>query len=354
MTDAPPPTPPMEPPVRPSAQMGRTPVGRKIFFAIGLTALLLLAAEGLCRVFGFGQAAQVAPHVADWHTGYGGQTFWVFRGPGFNEDGMRDRDHAEPKPPGVHRIVCLGDSVTAGHGVRAAERWSAYLESFLQQLGLDVEVFNVAASGWSTLQELTAYRAIARRYQPDQVFLGFCLNDVAEMHNNLSAPPPAVLRWLMRCSALARWLARAEDRQIREVADLFHRPDAPAVQSGWDRVFAALESLHHETAADACGLSVLVFPFRFQLEPAAPPPLPQRKLTQWCHARGIPCMDLLPALLRLGPDAFLDESHLSPAGARLVAEEIVRWGRSGCLLCGHDLSAVTAPTCPQCAHPRQP
>ncbi len=345
---------PSAPPAEAVASPARTPLRRKLLFACAVMALAGFAGEGICRLLGLGRRVEVAPHVADWHTGYGGQTFWVFRGPGYNADGMRDRDHAELKPPGVHRIIALGDSVTAGHGVRAAERWSAYLESFLQQLGLNVEVFNVAASGWSTLQELTAYRAIARRYQPDQLFLGFCLNDVAEMHNNLTAPPPAILRWLMRWSALARWLARAEDRQIREVAELFHRPGAPAVQSGWDCVFATLNDLQNETAADACGLSVLVFPFRFQLEPAAPPPLPQRTLTQWCHARGIPCMDLLPALQRLGPEAFLDESHLSPAGARLVAEEIVRWGRSGCLLCGHDLTAVTAPACPHCAHPRQP
>ncbi len=78
------------------------------------------------------------------------------RGPGYNSDAMRDREHALDKPPGVLRIVCLGDSVTAGHILPLQHTYPALFESFLQQMKVPVEVFNVAVSGWSTLQEVMA------------------------------------------------------------------------------------------------------------------------------------------------------------------------------------------------------
>ena len=321
---------------------------KKLAFALFSLVLLVSAAEGLCRLVGLGTYEPAAQHISDWHNTPDGRTFWVFRGPGFNSDGIRDRQHDVQKPPGVHRIVCLGDSVTAGHGVRRSGTYAFLLESFLRQLGLKVEVFNIAASGWSTRQEAAAYQVIARRYDPDHVFLGFCLNDVAEMHNNLTQRPSWIFSAVVRRSAFVRWVIDAEGRQVTNVEDLLQPTPSPAVRSGWAKVLAEIDALRAATKRDGCDLSVIIFPFRFQLEPGAAPPIPQRFLFQECQKRGIPCMDLLPALRALGSGAFLDESHLSPAGAALVAREMIRWGRTGCMMCGFDLEAVTAETCPHC------
>ena len=323
-------------------------VRKKLAFTLFSLALLVGAAEGLCRLFGLGNYEPKAQYISDWPDTPDGRTFWVFRGPGFNSDGMPDRQHDVDKPPGLHRIVCLGDSVTAGHGVRRSETYAFLLESFLQQLGLTVEVFNVAASGWSTRQEAAAYQVIARQYRPDHVFLGFCLNDVAEMHNNLTQRPSRLVSAVVRRSALIRWVIDADRRQVTNVEDLLQPTPSRAVKSGWAKVLAEIDALHAATKHDGCDLSVLIFPFRFQLEPGAAAPIAQRFLFKECHKRGIPCMDLLPALRALGSDAFLDESHLSPAGAAVVAREMIRWGRTGCMMCGFDLEVVITETCPQC------
>lgn len=330
--------------------------GKKLAFALTLVILLVGVAELICRAVGAGGANAVAHYISDWHETPDGRTFWVVRGEGYNADGMRDRTHAVDKPPGVRRIVCLGDSVTVGHGVARSQSYPFLFESFLKQLGLPVEVFNIAVSGWSTRQEATAYRAIVRRYRPDHIFLGFCLNDVAEMQNNLTAPPHWVMSILVRRSALVRWALHAESRQIEGVEQLFDEFETEAVRDGWERVFADLLALRDDTRADGCDLSVVMFPFRFQLAAGAPPPLAQRKLFAFCHAQGIPCLDLLPALREMGQSAFIDDSHLSPAGARVVAEEFIRWGRSGCMMCGHDLSEQKSKSkvCPRCGHPITP
>ena len=324
---------------------------KKMLFALVILLAVTSIAELLCRILGLGPADAVAHYVSDWHGTPDGRAFWVVRGKGYNSDGMRDREHALEPEEGIVRLVCLGDSVTAGHGLPRSQSYPYIFESYLRQLGLDVEVFNIAASGWSTLQEATAYEVIARPYRPRHVFLGFCLNDVAEMHNNLTKPPPAVVSFLVRHFALVRWLIDAEGRQIRSVNDLFTRSEAPAVASGWQRVFTELERLKTSTRANGCDLSVVIFPFRFQLEPGAPPPVAQKKLFEFCLANGIPCLDLLGPLSKLGTAAFIDESHLSLAGAQAVAEELVRWGQSGCVMCAYDLSDVTADSCPCCGYP---
>ena len=302
---------------------------KKLVFTVLVLIVFAGGAEALCRLLGLGRHEPVAHYISNWHNTPEGRTFWVVRGQGYNPDGMRDREHAVEKPLGVHRIVCLGDSVTAGHGVKRSESYPFLLEAFLNQVGrragFSAEVLNVAASGWSTAQQVAAYEIIARRYHPDEVFLGFCLNDVAEMYNNLSSPPPAAVSMLVRHSALIRWLIDAEGRQVHNVEELFHRPDSQAVQGGWRLVFAELEALRRATLNDGCDLSVIVFPFRFQLEGDAPPPIAQRNIVDFCRSRGIPCLDLLPALRKVGPTALRDASHLSPTGARAVAEEIIRW-----------------------------
>lgn len=311
-------------PIRP-----RLSVGKRILFTTIMLLICLAAAEVLCRVTGMGAAQPNAHYISEWHKMPDGRTFWVVRGPGHNDDGMRDRQHADEKPAGVFRLVCLGDSVTLGHGVPPESSYPSILETTLSAAGMPAEVFNIAASGWATHQQLTAYQAIVRKYSPDQVILGFCLNDVAEMQNNLRAPPSPIMGAAARHSALARALVNAQTREIRDVESLMVSPEPPAVREGWERVFADLSALHDEVRRDGAEFWVMVFPFRFQLSDGSPPPLAQERLRAFCAERKIPFLDLLPELRPLGPEALIDESHLSPAGARAVAEAVVRWGRGG-------------------------
>jgi len=60
---------------------------------------------------------------------------------------------AQPAPPTATpaasrpRIVCLGDSLTAGLGLSPEEAYPARLEAHLEQSGLDYEVVNAGVSG---------------------------------------------------------------------------------------------------------------------------------------------------------------------------------------------------------------
>ncbi|HEY2943353.1 MAG TPA: HEAT repeat domain-containing protein [Vicinamibacteria bacterium] len=289
------------------------------------------AAEGLCRLFERDRPAP--PPVAAYITDWGGSEFATLKSAAtgwppwedYNSDGLRDREHAVDKPRGVRRVACLGDSVTLGYGIRPQEAWPQVLEDVIDARGQRAEVFNVAFGGWSTRQELIAYRRLARKYRPDDVLLGICLNDVPEMQNNLTRPPRLV-RALYRRSALVRTVVGARRREIASVEELFRQPTSAKVEDAFRLLFEDVRALKADVRADGGRLAVVVFPFRFQVVPGAPPPSAQRAIEEFCAAEGLPFLDVLPALRELGDAAFIDYDHFSPAGARRAAEAVADSG----------------------------
>jgi HEAT repeat protein/lysophospholipase L1-like esterase len=310
------------------------PVLQNLLLSASTVILFLGAAEGICRLM---ESAHPAPRVAayitpweNWEDGfYTVQSTAVGWPPweDYNSEGLRDRERTVEKPPGVRRVICLGDSTTLGWGIPPQEAYPQVLEDLLESMGGRVEVFNVALGGWSTRQERIAYERIARRYQPDAVLLGICLNDIPELQNNLTRPP-ALVTALHRRSALVRRLVRAQGREIADVEELFSKKDSPKVREAFDRLFAEVRRLREEVRADGAAFALLVFPFRLQVAPGAPPATAQQAIAEFCRAEKITCLDLLPTLRAAGPDAFIDYDHFSRTGARVVAERVLSAGLS--------------------------
>jgi HEAT repeat protein len=299
------------------------------------SALVTLAVlEGAARLVERSRPPRrkVADYIWDWdHMMPGG--FYVTKSDAagwppweeYNGDGLRDRTRTREKPEGCRRIAVLGDSVTFGVDIRPEEAYPQRLESRYRTEGRRVEVMNVALMGWSARQERIAWQRIARAYRPDQAVLAVCLNDIPELYNNLSRPP----RWLARLhgvSALVRLAVNAEGREIDSVERLFAEPDSPRVREAMDRFFQEVRALRREVEADGAAVALIVFPFRFQVEPGAPAPLVQERIASFCAAEGLACLDLLPAMSRVGSSAFLDYDHLSPSGAALVADALYASG----------------------------
>jgi len=153
----------------------------------------------------------------------------------------------------------------------------------------------VALGGWATRQERFAYERIARKYRPDLVLLGVCLNDLPELHNNLARPWP-VIGGLYRRSALVRWAVGAQAREIRDIEELFREREAPRVRAAFRGFFAEVDDLRRAVKQDGAELALVVFPFQGQVTPAAPAPSVQEEIASFCRAREIPFLDLRPAL----------------------------------------------------------
>ena len=103
---------------------------------------------------------------------------WEFR---INQQGMRDdRDFDYEKPPGVRRIVSLGDSFTIGYEVDVDQSFSMVLEKQLRDSGHQVQVLNAGVSGFSNAEEALYLERELLKYEPDVVVLSYFINDLTD------------------------------------------------------------------------------------------------------------------------------------------------------------------------------
>lgn len=90
-----------------------------------------------------------------------------------------DAERERPKPPGVHRILLLGDSQTFGQGVAFEETFGERIAAELAaRSGRPVEAVNLGVDGYNTVQEAAALRAKGLAYEPDCVVLLVTGNDL--------------------------------------------------------------------------------------------------------------------------------------------------------------------------------
>src|SRR5262245_49690922 len=98
-----------------------------------------------------------------------------------NSLGLRDREFARSKPPGVYRIVMLGDSTTLGWGVTAEQTVAKILEAELNRIPVPgygrFEVLNAGVGNYNTVQEVTHYVTYDRDFHPDLLILQYFIND---------------------------------------------------------------------------------------------------------------------------------------------------------------------------------
>jgi GDSL-like Lipase/Acylhydrolase family len=100
-----------------------------------------------------------------------------------NASGLRGPELPGQKPPGVRRVLALGDSFTFGDAVEAEEAWPARLEALLDRSSPAArwQVVNAGIPGHGTGQQLLLSRALQERLQPDAVVLGFTVvNDLLD------------------------------------------------------------------------------------------------------------------------------------------------------------------------------
>jgi len=106
-----------------------------------------------------------------------------------NSHGFRDREHAYKKPPGVQRVVLLGDSFIEALQVPFEQSITPLLEARVNATGLTTEFINLGVSGFGTGREYLMLREYGLRYQPDLVVLFFVGNDVSDNSKRLQGLP---------------------------------------------------------------------------------------------------------------------------------------------------------------------
>ncbi|MEX0717039.1 MAG: hypothetical protein WD066_10640 [Planctomycetaceae bacterium] len=101
-----------------------------------------------------------------------------------NGFGLRGGPVIVPKPPGVYRILCLGDERVLGADVAGGETWAARLEGYLRSRApMRIEVVNAGIPGYCPLLCFLQYRHELSSLQPDLTLLDIEMGDIADDHS---------------------------------------------------------------------------------------------------------------------------------------------------------------------------
>jgi lysophospholipase L1-like esterase len=273
-----------------------------------------------------------------------------------NSKGLRGPALDYAKPPGVKRVLYLGDSVTFGYGLGSYEETFPFLvERRLQKhLREGIQTVNAGVDGYGSWQERIYLVQEGIRYSPDLVVVCFVLNDVTEKLDlirfggrsegpQLARTVSGSLDRLLKKSSLVqfggRLLARmrfgtevrtgALKEELLNVESLAIHPDRQDVRKAWQGALADLGGIFDFCRAKSLPVVLVVFPYTFQF--ANPDALrsPQETVLRLAREMKVPALDLLPFLSetmrRRGgkPDNFfLDIGHLSPVGSQVVSEAL--------------------------------
>jgi hypothetical protein len=232
-----------------------------------------------------------------------------------NRQGLRGPDRPYAKPPGVARVLALGDSFVEAFMVEDAQTVTARTEASLAARGCRVEVINGGTVGYSTDQEYLFYRDEGRKYAPDVVVVFVYQNDIPYLaigeylgypkpQLDFSTDPPTVanepvpryeapalaeaaapepvpsfvLEFVK--NALERTSARTYNRlaraglwaplrqlPINDEIQLFHVPELGHLRPAWSAFTWTLQTLNKAVAAAGARLVVAYIPGRMEVSP---------------------------------------------------------------------------------------
>ena len=86
-----------------------------------------------------------------------------------NSLGLREREIGYEKPPGLYRVLVLGNSVTVGFEVPAEKVLTRVMEDEFSRVGHKAQVINAACRGWGSDQSLVFLEQEGLKYHPDLV-----------------------------------------------------------------------------------------------------------------------------------------------------------------------------------------
>lgn len=306
-----------------------------------------------------------------------------------NSLGLRDREYG-PKDDGVLRILLIGDSMSASHGLPIEESLAPQLEKALQaeadaaRMPLTFEVINTASGGYSPYNYWKAYRRWAPIFHPDVVVVGLspddydCSNEGARyliedgatlaIYKDGQKPQSGgkvsirtLRKWLSWNSEfyvllrnflyyndfvgrLSGWMSAKVETELGPM-EPYVVPQLENMQRAWKKTYSYLEELRRETAVDGVMLVVISIPIKMEIDSTdyrqslAASGLTEDRLdlgqvlhgtSAFCKHQDIPLLDPRPALRERHaevPCYFVYDGHWNAEGIRVAGNSLARQWR---------------------------
>jgi lysophospholipase L1-like esterase len=255
-----------------------------------------------------------------------------------NASGYRDLERAIPKPKGVRRAVCIGDSFTWGVSLLFDDAWPQRVERTLsRERGERWEAVNLGEPGLNAVQEASRLANEGLAYDPDVVIVAYVLND---SEDETAAEARRAAEWVeerrstsvsfLDHSALVRLVrtrVRATIENRRRISGF--RSMYADDYAGWAAARRALKAMGSMCREHGVPLVVAIFPlFGNPLDAGYPFADVHAKVAQAAAEAGARVADLLPAYRGLDGALLVvngaDDEHPNEIAHRIAAGAIAR------------------------------
>lgn len=246
-----------------------------------------------------------------------------------NAIGVRDNvDYPSAIVPGKRRVTFVGDSFTAGLGVKNVEDRFA---NRIRQLHPEWEVHAVAKPGLDTSNEVEIMHnlTVSNGYRLDQVVLIYNINDIGEVMPGWIEGYKKMMAdsfrnsWLCRNSYCVNlFYHRWQLRRNAYMRKYFEEVEAAYQGPLWETEKIGLLAFSNMTRIRGGRLLVVTFPYMDQAPRFRPV---HDQLAQYWRERGIPHLDLLPIFSNLPPSKLMvnpHDAHPNEFAHKLAAEAI--------------------------------
>ena len=227
---------------------------------------------------------------------------WVQRHWHVNAAGVRDDIEYSPGlDDGKRRLSFVGDSFTAGHGIKQVED---RFPNLLRQAHPDWQIHVLANVGLDTGAEIVLVNKLAAKgYAFDRVVLVYCLNDIGDLVSQQGEAFTRMIdgmapgNWLTRNSyALNLFTQRYQAGRNPYVRNYFSFVREAYQGETWELQKARLREFRAAVESRGGRLAVVTFPFLDALGPDYAYKTVHEELDRFWRELGVPHLDLLPRL----------------------------------------------------------
>ena len=244
-----------------------------------------------------------------------------------NSLGFRGAETTLEKPEKTVRIVAIGDSFTFGSGVRNADTFPSAMDAYFTANGpgRDIEVLNLGAGRYNTVNEVSLLFHRGSKFDPDIVIICFFLNDTnaGGRHRAFSTwVPEEQLPLWRRYSRLADVMATRFERQRASEALVENYIDSFKDNAqGWVQSRKALASARKLSEERDFELVLAIYPVLWSLSDDYPFAGIHETIADYATGLEIPVLDLQPVFNGYdGPElwAHPNNQHPNSEGHRIA------------------------------------
>jgi hypothetical protein len=253
-----------------------------------------------------------------------------------NQNGFRDRQELTTFiPPGKKRIIFMGDSFTAGHGIRRMEdRFTDLIAArFEREQPAQFLVANMAQPAYDAffIAELAKAEVLQKHYDVSSLVYVYNLNDIdrfdphtSDSLQEIQSSEPTF--FLFRDTYLLNWLyLRFVSFRSSGVKSYYDDVRRSYDSQPWTEVQSLLRSLHQQCVDQGVDFRMVIFPFVSDVGEKYPFRAAHERIVDFCKAEKIPVLDLEPVFrTHAGEDLVVSrfDAHPNERAHAIAAEAI--------------------------------